>query len=283
MQRVESAAVARRPPVYHLEGRANPWQDWRKTLGLVKHLTKRDLAARYRGSSLGFLWSLLNPVFMMCIYTFVFQYILRVSSPGVPFPAFFLTGLTAWNFFAVATMNAATSLVSNRPLIEKTYFPRIALPLSAVLSSLFNYIVCIPVLIVFNAIFGLTPAASMLLLPLVLLHLFFLALGVGLLYASVAPFFRDIIQLLQIIHLAWFFATTVLYPVALAKANLSPAVFHVYQLNPLLGALAHVRFAFLSEQLAWSSVAISGAATLSLLLVGWLVFQRLAPEVTRVN
>src|SRR6266571_2720861 len=85
-------------PVYQCEGDADVWSDWRKTATLVKHLTWRHLAARYRGSVLGFVWSLLNPVLLMGVYTFVFSIIFRTTVPGVPYSVFFLTGILAWNF-----------------------------------------------------------------------------------------------------------------------------------------------------------------------------------------
>src|SRR5205823_7476539 len=118
-------------PVYQFEGDANVWSDWRKTAMLVKHLTWRHLAARYRGSALGFVWSLLNPMLLMGVYTFVFRFIFRATVPGVPYPVFFLTGILAWNFVNIAAMNAAVSLVDGATLINKIAFPRIVLPLSA--------------------------------------------------------------------------------------------------------------------------------------------------------
>ena len=98
------------PPSYRLEGTQEPWSDWFQTVMLVKHLTRRHLAARYRGSLLGFIWSLLNPLLMMGVYTFVFRFVFRATIPGIPYPAFFLTGILAWNFFSVAVMNATTSV-----------------------------------------------------------------------------------------------------------------------------------------------------------------------------
>ena len=96
-------------PVYVRDAASDPWKDRRRTAGLIKHLTRRHLAARYRGSVLGFFWSLLNPLLMMLIYTAVFQYIFRLSAPGVPYPVFFLTGLLAWSFIHTGTLNASTS------------------------------------------------------------------------------------------------------------------------------------------------------------------------------
>src|SRR5437870_4030606 len=137
-------------PVYESAGAANVWSDWRKTATLVKHLTRRHLAARYRGSALGFVWSLLNPVLLMGVYTFVFHFIFRATVPGVPYPVFFLTGILTWNFVNIAAINAAVSLVDGAALINKIAFPRIALPLSAVFSNAVNYLMTLPLLVIFN-------------------------------------------------------------------------------------------------------------------------------------
>ncbi len=270
----------KRPPVYRVESEADVWRDWRKTAGLVKQLTRRHLAARYRGSSLGFLWSLLHPVLLMIIYTIVFRYVLRISSPGVPYPVFFLTGVLAWNFFQIGALNGAISIVDNASLIHKARFPRIALPLSAVLSNAVNYLISIPVLLVFSLAFGVRPGPELLLFPLVVVHLFVLTLGVALIGASLTPFFRDTTQLLEIAFVAWFFATPVLYPTSLAEQNLPELGFRIYQLNPLAGAISLVRAVFCGEAVSSSLVLSSLFGAVLVLLIGLIVFRRLSSGFT---
>jgi len=274
---VSEALEQRVPPAYVLEGES-AWSHWSRTAALVRHLTRRQLAARYRGSALGFFWSLLNPIMMMCVYTFVFQFVFRLSTPGVPYPVFFLTGILAWNFIHIATMNSAVCIVDNHSLINKAYFPRIALPLAAVLSNATNYLVALPILIGFNLFFGIVPDAKMLLLPLALLLLFGLGLGLGLLAAAVTPFFRDLIHLLELFFLAWFFASPVLYPTTLPETNLPAPAFALYQLNPVVGAQSLVRGVFLGQPISLTAVLISIAGTLLLLLLGLWLFSRVAPS-----
>ncbi len=206
-------------PVYQCEGEATIWSDWRKTATLVKHLTRRHLAARYRGSALGFVWSLLNPLLLMGVYTFVFRIIFRTTVPGVPYHVFFLTGILAWNFMSIASVNAAVSLVEWSPLIKKAAFPRLVLPISAVLSNAINYVVTLPLLILFNLLFGIAPTLSLLLLPCVLLLLLLVATGVGILLAALMPFFRDLQHLIEALFTVWLFFTPVLYPMTLVTQN----------------------------------------------------------------
>ena len=269
-------------PVYQFEGDANVWSDWRKTVTLVKHLTRRHLAARYRGSALGFVWSLLNPMLLMGVYTFVFTFIFRTSAPGVPYPVFLITGLLAWNFVSIAAMNAAISLVDGAALIKKTAFPRLALPVSAVLSNAINYLITLPLLIIFNLLFGIVPTLSLLLFPCVLLLLLLVALGVGLLLAALMPFFRDLQQLIEVLFTIWFFLTPVLYPMSLVAQNLPAWLLPVYELNPMVGTMHLVHTVFLGQPLPGTSVVVAVGGVLCLLGLGLWVFQRLAMHVSEV-
>jgi ABC-type polysaccharide/polyol phosphate export permease len=260
---------------YVVESGTEIWSRGVKILNLVRHLTRRHLLTRYRGSVFGFFWSLLNPILMMCVYTFVFRFILRLSAPGVPFPVFFLTGILAWSFFNTAVMNAAVSVLDNAPLIQKTYFPRAALPWSTILSNLANYLAAIPVLLVFNIFFGVVPSERLLLLPLTLLLLFVLAAGLGLILAAITPFFRDMVQLMDVLMAAWFFATPIIYPMEYVRENLGPTFFAVYQLNPLVGAIALARTTFIGAPLPGRTVAVSAVGAIALLVVGTLLYRRL--------
>jgi ABC-2 type transport system permease protein len=263
-------------PVYECEGAANVWSDWRKTVTLVKHLTRRHLAARYRGSTLGFVWSLLNPVLLMGVYTFVFRFIFRATVPGVPYPVFFLTGVLAWNFVSIAASNAAVSLVEGAALINKTAFPRIALPLSAVFSNAINYLMTLPLLIIFNLAFGIAPTSSLLLLPCALLLLLLMAIGIGVLLSALMPFFRDLQHLIEVLFTIWFFLTPVLYPMTLVMQNLPENLLPLYKLNPMVGTILLVHAVFLGQPLPGMIVAIAVGGVLCFLSIGLWVFQRLA-------
>jgi ABC-2 type transport system permease protein len=269
-------------PVYEFEGAADVWSDWRKTATLIKHLTRRHLAARYRGSTLGFVWSLLNPVLLMGVYTFVFRFIFRATVPGVPYPVFFLTGILAWNFVNIAAINAAVSLVDGAALINKTAFPRIALPLSAVFSNAVNYLMTLPLLITFNLVFGIAPTPLLLLLPFALLLLLLMATGVGLLLAALIPFFRDLQHLIEVVFTMWLFLTPVLYPMSLVTQNLPEGLLPLYKLNPMVGIMDLIHAVFLGQPWPSSSLIVAVVGVLCLLSLGLLVFQRLAMRVSEM-
>ena len=276
MQHETALASGLGAPVYQLEGTSNIWSNWRKTVTLLKHLTRRHLAARYRGSALGFVWSLLNPVLLMGVYTFVFRVIFRTTVPGVPYSVFFLTGILAWSFFNTAAINAAVSLVDGAPLLKKAAFPLIVLPVSAVLSNAVNYVVTIPLLLIFNLLFGMAPTLSFLLLPCMLLLLLLMATGVGLLLAALMPFFRDLQHLIEVLFTIWLFLTPVFYPMSLIRQNLPEGLVPLYELNPMVGTIHLVRAVFLDQPVPWASVAIATGGAVCLLGLGLWVFQRLA-------
>jgi homopolymeric O-antigen transport system permease protein len=264
--------------VYEFDRKDNVWSDWHKTAMLIKHLTWRHLAARYRGSSLGFAWSLLNPLILMGVYTFVFRYIFRATVPGVPFPVFLLTGILAWNFFSSAALNAAVSLVSGASLINKAAFPRIALPVSAVLASAVNYAVTIPILIGFGMLFGVFPTFYLLLLPGALLLILLLAIGVGALLSALMPFFNDLQHLIEVALTIWFFLTPVVYPMSQVPEGLAP----FYRLNPMVGLIELVHSVFLGQDLPLRSLATAVAGVVVVLGAGLLVFRRVAKHATEV-
>jgi len=264
--------------VYEFDRKDNVWSDWHKTAMLIKHLTWRHLAARYRGSSLGFAWSLLNPLILMGVYTFVFRYIFRATVPGVPFPVFLLTGILAWNFFSSAALNAAVSLVSGASLINKAAFPRITLPVSAVLASAVNYVVTIPIMIAFGMIFGVFPTFFLLLLPGALLLILLMAIGVGALLSALMPFFNDLQHLIEVALTIWFFLTPVVYPMSQVPEGLVP----FYRLNPMVGLIELVHSVFLGQDLPFRSLAFAVAGVVVVLGAGLLVFRRVAKHATEV-
>jgi len=264
--------------VYEVGPQYNVWSDWRKAAMLVKHLAWRHLAARYRGSSLGFAWSLLSPMLLMGVYTFVLRYVFQASAPGVPFPAFLLTGILVWNFFNAAVIHAALSLVNGANLINKAPFPRIALPLSAVAANAVNYAVAVPILLAFNALFGVLPTASFILLPFALILILMLSVGVGTLLSVVMPFFNDLQHLIEVAFSMWFFLTPVVYPLN----QVPKTILSIYELNPMVGIIEMIHAAFLGQPLPLRSVLITVIGSTAMFVMGLMVFKKRAKHCTEV-
>lgn len=204
---------------------------------LVRGLVQRDLRLRYKGSTLGFAWSLVNPLLMAAVYTIAFKYIIRIQIDR--FPLFLLAGLLPWMFFSTAVLQATGSIADNGALVRKVAFPRLALPIGAVASQfvqfLLMYVVIVPVALVLGS--DLTPALVAI-APVAVLHLVF-TVGLALVAATAYVHFRDTRHLLEVGLQLWFWVTPIVYAASLVPADYRPW----FALNPMahfVGAYQHV-------------------------------------------
>lgn len=223
---------------------------------LIYNLVARDLKVKYKGSILGFLWSLLNPLIMLIVYTVAFQYIIKIRVEH--FPLFFLCGFLPWTFLSLSLSMAVSSIKDNANLVKKVYFPREILPLSIVLSNLvqflLTFIILIPALILFKIKLGF----PLLLLPLIILFQLAFTLGLAFILSSLNVFFSDVRHLLEIFLQVWFWLTPIIY-----KVDFVPERFQsLYRLNPAVLFVESYRNSLLYNK--W----LSSVELISLFLVG---------------
>jgi lipopolysaccharide transport system permease protein len=205
---------------------------------LVYNLVSRDLKVRYKNSLLGIVWSWLNPLLMMLIFTFVFGILFeREDIPN--YHVLFLSAMLPWNFFVGAVMGGIPSVVGNSNLIKKVYFPREVLPLSVVISSLVNFLIALPVFFILAIISGVVPTSQVLFLPIPILIQVTFCIGIVLILSTLEVFYRDTHMLMDVGIQAWFFLTPVIYPiktlpeqVTLLGLTFSPRVW-LFRLNPM--------------------------------------------------
>src|SRR5215471_4052318 len=182
--------------------------------GLIQSLVARELKARYRGSVLGFLWSFINPLLLLSIYTFVFTVIIpNPSDLTKPFAIFMFSGILPWNWFSSSLTEASGSLVSGGNLIKKVLFPAEILPIVNVLANMVHFFLGLPILVIFLIAYRGAPDPSHLVwFPVaVLVQLVFTA-ALALVVSALAVHFRDIRDILSNVLLLWFFATPIIYP-----------------------------------------------------------------------
>lgn len=237
--------------------------------GLLRGLVRRDLQIKYKGSVLGFAWSLLHPLVMAAVYTVAFRFVLRV--PIEAFPLFLLSGLLPWMFFASALGAATSSIVDNGTLVRKVAFPRAVLPLGAVSSQLVQfllmYTVIVPVALVMGV--GVSPALSAL-VPLILLHAAFTT-GLALLLATAYVHVRDARHLLDVLLQIWFWLTPIVYAVSFVPENVGRWL----QWNPMLHFVtAYQDIAVRHDVPSLATFALLTTLAIVSLAVGWLVFGR---------
>jgi ABC-type polysaccharide/polyol phosphate export permease len=186
---------------------------------LLAQLVRKELKVRYKNSSLGFLWSMITPVLMTIVFSVIFTYVVVI--PVANFPAFFISGYLLWQFFQNSCQGAIHSVVGNGDLVKKVYFPREVLPLSHVLAQLVHLLLALlvisPYLVVTRG-WGVVAYLPLTLLAVVLVTMF--TSGVAMWFAGVNVVFRDLQELFIVIFQVWFYATPVLYPLALVGVGI---------------------------------------------------------------
>lgn len=242
---------------------------------LVTNFVVRNLKQRYKGSALGFLWSLLHPLFLVLIYL-VFIRLMRFST-SLPY---LLVGVMVWQFLSLCAGDAAGVVLGHASLVKKTWFPRIILPLSAVLGNLVHFGLSLLVLAVALPLLGVSPGIAWLHLPGLIALQFIFCLGISLGLSALNVFFRDVEHLVPIGLMSWFFMTPVIYSADLVLAN--PALPRwaalVFSANPMTALLTGYRYAFLGDPLPALPLWPGLLGVFVVFAIGATIFTRLEPR-----
>ncbi len=177
---------------------------------LLSNLVIRDVKARYKNSVLGVLWSMLNPLGLMIVFTVVFNVMGRGQGTR-QYPVFVLVGIMPWHFFSGALTNGITSILGNSALVKKVYFPRELLPTSSLLSNLVNFCFTLIILAIFLYVYRIGLTIYALWIPAILLTQMIFTLGITLLLSAITVFYRDVLMVMQVVLQAWFFMTPIFY------------------------------------------------------------------------
>ena len=236
---------------------------------LVRNLVVRDLKVRYKSSFLGFVWSLLNPLLMMAVFTLVFT-VMMPNNRIQHFPVFILCAILPWNWFSSSVMGSISSIVGNANLIKKVYFPRELLPASVVLSNGVNFLLALTVLFAMLAVFGIGLTPTVLLLPVIILIQVVFLLGVAFFLSAINVFFRDTEVIMEVLILAWFFLTPIFYDIG----DLFPQYERMlYIVNPMASLISSYRLILLWGAVPDAYFILRTVATsLAALVIGYLFF-----------
>jgi len=237
---------------------------------LLYFLIWRDVKVRYKQTALGAAWAIIQPLFMMIVFSLFFGRLARVPSDGIPYPVFSFCALLPWQLFAHALTESSNSLVGNQNLITKVYFPRLVIPLAAVLGGVIDFLIAFAILLLLMLYYGIVPGWAILTLPAFLLLAIATALGVGLWLSALNVQYRDVRYTINFLVQFWLFATPVAYP-----SSLIPEKWRVfYGLNPMAGVVEGFRWALLGKSeppgmMLWVSVVM-----VVLILTGGLYYFR---------
>lgn len=244
---------------------------------LIYFLTWRDLKVRYKQTILGVAWAVIQPVMTMVVFSVFFGGLAKVPSDGIPYPLFSLAGLMPWQLFENSMRNASKSLVANRNMITKIYFPRVILPLSSILASLVDFFVALPILIVMMIVYGYHVNIYILLIPYYLLLTMLTSFGVSLWFSAMDVMYRDVGIVVPFISQIWMYLTPIAYGSSLVS---NPKWQFIYNLNPMVGVVNGFRSAFLGvyTQIPFQSMIFSLLISLLILFSGLFYFRHMEKQ-----
>ncbi len=251
---------------------------------LMESLVTKDLKVRYKRSILGFAWFLLKPLFSMVVYYFVFTKILRFGGAIPHFSLFLLTGLLPWNFFSSSLSATTSSLLDNHRLIRSIYFPRMALPAAEVAANLVHLLLALVVLEAILIIFGHYPGISIVLILPALILLTMMTVGIGMLLSIGNVFYRDVKQFIEVLLLAWFYASPIIYPLDSIGVDIvqSQNLVAILKFNPVSGFMEIMHSIFYAGTWPplWCWISL-GSWSFVLLFIGISVFRKAEPVVVK--
>ena len=231
----------------------------------------RDVKIRYKQTLLGATWAIIQPFFTMIVFTLFFGRLAKMPSDGIPYPVFSYSALVPWTYFAGAISLAGNSLVGNANLITKVYFPRVAIPASAVLSGLLDFAIASTVLLGIMAYYGVQFSWGLLLWPLLVVPLVLLALGVGMILAALNVKYRDVKYTIPFLLQIWLFITPIIYPTSIIPERFR----FLIALNPVSGIIEAFRASLLpTRQVDWQLLGTSFAVITVIFTIGMLYFRK---------
>lgn len=239
---------------------------------LLYFLIWRDIKVRYKQTVIGSAWAIIQPFFMMVVFSLFFGYMAKVPSDGIPYPIFSYAALVPWMFFANGLSQSSDSLVGSANLIKKVYFPRLAIPIASVMSGVIDFVLSFIVLLGMMLFYGIIPTWNIVWLAAFLLLALITSLGVGLWFSAMNVQFRDVRYTVTFLIQFWLFSTPIAYP-----SSLIPEPWRtVYAINPMVGVVEGFRWALLGTKTAPGPIIIVSSMVAFIVLVsGAFYFRRM--------
>lgn len=248
------------------------WRDLWRYRELFYFLSLRDILVRYKQTTIGFAWALIRPFLIMIVFTIVFGKLAKLPSDNVPYPILVFAGLLPWQFFATAFTEAGNSLVANANMVSKVYFPRIIVPVSAIIVSFVDFLISGLILIGLMIWYGFLPDIRILMLPLFIIIAFAAALGSGLWMAALNVKYRDFRYIIPFVVQLGLYIT----PVGFSSSIVPEKWKLLYSLNPMVGVIDGFRWAILgvNSPIYWPGFILSLTLVVLLLVSGIYYFRK---------
>ena len=237
---------------------------------MLLYLVLRDIKARYTQSVLGIGWAVLQPLFLMIVFTVIFGKLVKINTNGMDYAIFSYTALVPWAYFSNSLMLSTGSLIQNSNLLSKVFFPRIVLPMSTVLSTLVDFFIAFILVIVLMIWYQVTPTLWVLFLPVLLLLMVVLSVSLGSLFTALAIQYRDVRHGISFLVQGMMYASPVVYPVSIIPDKYRL----IYGLNPMAGVIEGFRSALLgATPMPWDLIIVGTIVTLVLAVIGLTYFK----------
>lgn len=237
---------------------------------MMYNLVKKDLRTRYKGSILGFLWTFINPLLQLVIYTIVFSVIMRCNVDK--FYIYLFIALIPWIFFTTALQGGATSIISSKDLIKKVYFPRAIIPLSVVNAAFMNMLFSMVIVFAALLVSGIGLSGYVVFLPVIMFVEYVFALGLAMIFAALTVYFRDLEHILGIVIMGWFYLTPIVYTMDMVPEEYR----QYYKFNPMTDIIAVYRDILYYKQMPQLETLTSIFMwSIVFIIVGYAMFQRL--------
>jgi lipopolysaccharide transport system permease protein len=244
---------------------------------LFAFMAWRDIKVKYKQTLLGFIWVILQPLVLMIIFNTLWQKIINIETPGIPYPVFAYSGLIFWGLFSSGISGSGESMISNSNIIRKVYFPRIIIPSSAVIVALFDFFITLILYFVLIIRYGVDISLPRLFgfLSISIFLTLISSFGIGLIIASATIKYRDFRYIVPFFLQALFFVSPVVYPLTLYN---SEPLRYFLSLNPVAGAINLARSALTGYPADWNMILVSSIVTLIILITGLTMFSRVESQ-----
>ncbi|MCM8784625.1 MAG: ABC transporter permease [Candidatus Omnitrophica bacterium] len=235
---------------------------------LLYFLIWKDIKVKYKQTIFGIGWAILQPFFMMIIFTLFFGKFAKIPSDNIPYPIFSYTGLIIWTYFANSLTFAVDSIVKHQNVVTKIYFPKILLPLSSILSNLVDFFISFIILILFMFFFRITPSYRIFYFPLFLLITIITAFSVSLYLSALNVYYRDVKYIMNFLIQVWFFLTPITYPISIVPERFRL----IYNLNPMVGVIEGMRWCLIGKEIGSLNMMIFSLFIIFILFIYGLYF-----------
>ncbi|WP_394884861.1 ABC transporter permease [Clostridium butyricum] len=237
---------------------------------MLSNLVKKDLRTRYKGSVLGFLWTFVNPLLQLVVYTMVFSVIMKVNVDK--FYIYLFIALVPWIFFTSSVQGSASSIIANKDLIKKIYFPRIIIPISIVNAAFMNMIFSMVVVFIALIISGIGVSEYIIMLPIILGIEYLFTLGFSFIVSALNVYFRDLEHILGIVIMAWFYVTPIVYTSDMVPSDYS----WILNFNPMVPIMQVYRDILYYKQMPdFNGLGIIIISSVIMIIIGYCIFQKL--------